>query len=153
MADLDNIQFENEQTIHQNSMIKSNLKRKFSNLDNKTGRKLHEIQNYFCIDKSKLVCLICKQSYVSNTSVKNLKNHFKKNHNEEYIEFLNNQQEEINQTENNQQELEAERLFQEEINKKRRKYKRIILENVVIEADLFNLFITGLDAENIIIQK
>ncbi|CAG8717084.1 3829_t:CDS:1, partial [Scutellospora calospora] len=54
---------------------------------------------------------------------------------------------------NDQQEPEAERLFQEEINKKRRKYKRIILENIIIEDDLFNLFITGLDAENIIIQK
>ncbi|CAG8688656.1 8374_t:CDS:1, partial [Scutellospora calospora] len=56
---------------------------------------------------------------------------------------------------NNQVEVSetAETLFQKEINKKRRKYKRIILENVVIEDDLFNLFITGLDVENIIIQK
>ena len=67
----------------------------------------------------------------------------------------NNQQEtEINNPkENDQQEPEVERLFQEEVNKKRRKYKRIILDNVIIEDDLFNLFITGLEAENIIIQK
>ncbi|CAG8700558.1 4589_t:CDS:2, partial [Scutellospora calospora] len=108
MADLNNIQLETEQTIHQDSQIRSNLKRKNSDLENKSGRKLHKI--------------------------------------------LENNQVLENQVENYQVET-AETLFQEEINKKRRKYKRIILENVVIEDDLFNLFITGLDAENIIIQK
>jgi hypothetical protein len=164
-----NIQLENEQSIHNNSQIRSNnrinLKRKLSN-DFKLGRRLHEIRKKFYVnsDETKLICEICEQSYVINTTTTNLKKHFEKFHKDDYIEILNKELAKKNnqsliQTENNQQELEnnqqepIEKLFQEEINKKRRKYKRIILENVIIEDDLFNLFVTGLEAENIIIQK
>ncbi|CAG8669524.1 10460_t:CDS:1, partial [Scutellospora calospora] len=90
---LNNIQFENEQTIHQDSIIQNNLKRKFSNLDNKSESKLHEIHKKFYInlEETKLIYKIYEQSYTINITTTNLKKHFEKNHKEKYIEILNNQ--------------------------------------------------------------
>jgi hypothetical protein len=169
-----NIQIETEQTIHQDSQIRSNdrsnLKRKQPEQETSSTKKKyqkHEIWNHVIenSDKTKVLCKICSQSYNLNSSstITNLKRHFEKFHKEIYIEILNKElarknnqtliQKEQQELENNQQEESFEKLFQEEINLKKRKYKRIILENVIIEDDLFNLFVTGLEAENIIIQK
>jgi hypothetical protein len=176
-----NIQLETEKKIHQDPQIQSNdrlnHKRKQNQQEtNSTKKKYqkHEIYNHVInnSDKTKVLCKICSKSYNSKSTslITNLKNHFEKFHKEAYIEILNkefarknkqnitqtkkDQQEQVNnETDNNQTEQVFETLFQEEINKKRRKYKRIILENVIIEDDLFNLFVTGLEAENIIIQK
>ena len=161
-----NIQIENEQSIHNNPYYR---KRKNSGLENKSGRKLHEIREQFheSSDKTKIICNICDQSYIYTATTTNLKKHFERFHKDAYIEILNkkiarknnqsliqhnnSQQQEAEQT-IQQQETEIEKNFNE-VNRKRKKYKRIILENVIIEDNLFNLFVTGLDAENIIIQK
>ncbi|CAG8595970.1 1260_t:CDS:1 [Scutellospora calospora] len=137
MAELNNIQFENEQTIHQDSTIRSNLKRKQPNQKNKSNKRKtqkHEIWNHVIenLDKKLVSYIICSQSYNSQSSslVVNLKNYFERLHKETYIEILNkeltrknnqnltknqtnNQQEtEINEPRKNiQQETEIETLF------------------------------------------
>jgi hypothetical protein len=93
MSDL-NIQFENEQSIHNNSQIRSNdrlnLKRKQTKQETKTGRKLHEIRNYFHNNRlnTRLICNLCEASYEIKTQVTNLKNHFERDHKNEYQKFL-----------------------------------------------------------------
>ncbi|CAG8702592.1 2724_t:CDS:1, partial [Scutellospora calospora] len=52
----------------------------------------HEIWNNFHdnSDKTKVICNLCDQSYLKSSSsiVINMKNHFKRQHNKEFIETL-----------------------------------------------------------------
>ena len=88
-----NIQFETEQTIHQDTHVRSNLKRKQEQETNSIKRKtknIHEICKFFFLnsDKTKIICQICNQSYVFNTNTSNLKKHFEIFHKKEYEEIL-----------------------------------------------------------------